>query len=219
MLDSTKLITAAIAIIGLAMAFVAGQAVEERSSKKENEQLIAQRLGAISAERDALRAQATTAVQQNKEASATVVALRDKMKKQSAMGLRDEADLRLYRKIANLDDTETRGLVIDEVTMSRNSETGNPTLNIRLIQTQGRNRIKGTVGASIKPDTGKRIKLVDPGDKNAPDFNLRFFQTVHIPVPKTTGVMDELEITVQHGSKTQKPVVRTFPWDKIKRLR
>ena len=210
---------AAIAIVGLALAFVTGQSVEESTQKKRNEQIMAEKLGAISGERDALRVETATAKQEYLEAKATVVALRDKMKGQSSMKAADEADLRLYRRIANLDETEQRGLFVDKVTMSKDFETDEVLLNVLLIQTQGRNRIKGSVGATILPDTGKHIKLVEAGTDKAPDFNLRFFQTVHIPVPKTKGVLDELEIQVKPSGKRHKPFTFRIPWADIERLR
>jgi len=219
MFDSTKAIAAAIAVIGLAMAFVAGQAVEESSAKQRNEQIMAEKLGVISAERDALRTQAATATQRHNEAKATVVALRDKIKVESSLNQQDEADLRLYRRIANLDDSETRGLFVDKVTMGKDFESGEIWLNVLLIQTQGRNRVRGTVGASILPDTGKPIKIVTATDSDAPEFNLRFFQTVQIAVPKTKGVLDELEINVKPTGKSHKPITRRVSWDKIERLR
>ena len=213
------MIMAALAAVALAMAFVAGQTVEESSAKKRNEAIMAEKLSALSGERDALRSETATAKQQHTEAKATVVALRDKLKSTTSMKAQDDADLRLYRRIANLDDSETRGLFVDEVTMSKNFETEEVSLNILLIQTQGRNRIRGSVGATILPDTGKPITIVQSEDSKAPDFNLRFFQTVHIPVPKTQGIMDELEIHVKPADKAHKAFVHRIPWAEIERLR
>ena len=213
------MIMAALAAVGLAMAFVAGQTVEESSSKERNEAIMAEKLSALSGESDALRAKTAAAEQNHIEAKATVVALRDKLKSTTSMNATDDADLRLYRRIANLADTETRGLFVDQVTMSKDFETDEVSLNILLIQTQGRNRIRGSVGATILPDTGKPIKIVQSHDKKAPEFNLRFFQTVNIPVPKTKGVMDELEIQVQPAAKAHKPFTYRIPWKEIERLR
>ncbi len=210
---------AALAAIGLAMAFVAGQTAEESSAKKRNEAIMADKLSALSTERNALLAETEAAKQAHIEAKATVVALRDKLKSTTTMKAADDADLRLYRRIANLDDTETRGLFVDEVTMSKDFESDDVSLNILLIQTQGRNRIRGSVGATILPDTGKPIKIIESSDERAPDFNLRFFQTVHIPVPKTKGVMDELEIHVKPTDKAHKPFIYRIPWKEIERLR
>ncbi|MEE9332831.1 MAG: DUF6776 family protein [Granulosicoccaceae bacterium] len=210
---------ATLAAIALAMSFVAGQSVEESSAKKRNEAIMAEKLSALSGERDALRLETATAKQAQIEAKATVVALRDKLKSTTSMKATDDADLRLYRRIANLDDTEARGLFVDAVTMSKNFETDEVSLNILLIQTEGRNRIRGSVGATILPDTGKPISIVDSGDEKAPDFNLRFFQTVHIPVPKTKGVMDELEIHVKPTEKSHKAFTHRIPWKEIERLR
>lgn len=219
MFDSSKIILAAIALIAVALSYMTGQTVGENAQKSANEQIMAEKLSFLTGERDSLRAETENYKREYAEAKATVTALRDKLKKQVTTRQTDEADLRLYRRIADMDDREQKGLHIDKVTMSKNFDTNEVALNIRLVQSKGRNRVSGSVGARLIPDAGKPIDLVSPESKDAPDFNLRFFQTVYVKLPKETGNVDEVEIRVIPKNKQHQPFTELIPWSEIERVR
>jgi len=218
-LDSTKVIMGATAVVALALTFLVGQSMGEGAAESRNEKLMAEKLGALTGERNQLKADATNYKREYEEAKATVVALREKMQGQAKTTAEDQADLRLFRRIAKLDDAQQRGLHVEKVSMSKNFETGEVALDVLLIQSKGRNRAMGSVGARIIPDAGKPIVLTDANAENAPDFNLRFFQNIHIPVPEFSGHADELEIVVKPVGKQHESFTELIPWADIERLR
>jgi hypothetical protein len=219
MFDSSKIILAAIALIAVLLSFMTGQTAGEKAQKQVNEQIMTEKLSALTSERDSLRAETQNYQREYTEAKATVTALRDKLKTQVTSRQTDEADLRLYRRIADMDDAEQKGLHIHKVTMSKNFDTNEVALNVRLVQSQGRNRVTGSVSARLIPDAGKPIKISGVDSQDAPEFNLRFFETVYLRLPQETGDVDEVEITVTPKNKQHEPFTELIPWAEIERVR
>lgn len=148
---------------------------------------------------------------------ATVRTLRDRLAAAERMKADDAAELALYRRIGA--ESARTGLGIDAVQV-REGASGR-SLDITLVQARGRDRVAGTLGVSIlsADEPAQRVELAPDSGDDALAFDLRFFETLSVPLGQTlaaSGITpDRLSISVQPASGKHPAFVDIRDWDTI----
>jgi len=149
-------------------------------------------------------------------ADASNVSLQKTLKQLQSESLEYKSTQRLYENIEGND--RSSGLGVDTVTRV-NDENGNPKeLHITVVQARGRNRVKGQVGVELvgeKAGAPWREVIADVAAKSALQFDLRFFQTLVVPIPESENHIDIVEIEVKPESKRHKSVSYATDWTSI----
>lgn len=156
-----------------------------------------------------LRTQRDVVEASNKELQAALKEIQaESLDKQSAQSL--------YENIENGD--TSRGLAVDTV-IKVNDENGTPSeLHITVVQARGRERVKGQIGVSLlgeKDGTNWREIIAEAGSDSAPRFDMRFFQTLVVPLPEHNILVDIVEIDVKPDGKRHKAISFEADWAAI----
>ena len=149
-------------------------------------------------------------------ADASNAALQESFKEIQAQSLEQKSQKRLYDRIEG---TEIgTGLNIDTITRVNNSDGETAELHITIVQARGRERVKGKMGVALlgeKDEGNWREVIVDVNSDDAPRFDLRFFQTLVVPVPENDILIDIVEIDVDPDGKRHKPFSYEMDWASI----
>jgi len=144
------------------------------------------------------------------------LSLQQTLKQLQAESLELESRQRLYENIEGKD--RSSGLGVDTVTRI-NDENGEPkALRITVVQARGRNRVKGQmVVALVGEKSGEpwREVLVDAAGKSTSRFDMRFYQTLVVPLPEHQNHIDIVEINIKPDDKLHKPVSFATQWSGI----
>lgn len=149
-------------------------------------------------------------------ADASNVSLQKSLKQLQAKSLEQESRQRLYENIEGND--RNSGLDVDTVTRV-NDENGEPqALHITVVQARGRNRVKGQIGVVLvgeKSGEPWREAIVDVADESAFRFDMRFYQTLIVPITQQENHIDIVEINIRPDDKRHKPVSFATQWSGI----
>jgi len=149
-------------------------------------------------------------------ADASNKSLQEKLEQLQSQSLEQKSTQRLYEKIEGRD-TST-GLDVDTITRV-NDASGNPVeLHITVVQARGRDRIKGQIGVALlgeKNESNWREVVVEVTDEDAPRFDMRFFQTLVVPLPDDDILIDIVEIDVQPDGNRHKSFRYEAEWSGI----
>jgi len=149
-------------------------------------------------------------------ADASNRSLQQTLQQLQAETLERESALRLYNSIEGKD--SSAGLGVDTITRV-NGQNGKPKeLHVTVVQARGRNRVKGQIGLALvgeKTGTPFREVIADTDSASALDFDMRFFQTVVVPLPKQENHIDIVEIDIKPDGKRHKSVTFSMDWSSI----
>lgn len=128
------------------------------------------------------------------------------------MAARQELDL--YQRIAS---TNVRtGLGVDSYEWNGGDD---PWLAITLVQARGRDRVRGSVGITLLRDRDgvtESMVISQPGDDSGIGFDLRFFETLRVPMAGVEEFQPEsLEIVVQPAGTRHKSFEEVVLWADI----
>jgi len=149
-------------------------------------------------------------------ADASNLSLQQSLKQLQAESLELESRQHLYENIEGQD--RSSGLGVDTVTRI-NDENGDPKeLHITVVQARGRNRVKGQmVVALVGEKSGEpwREVIVDATGESTSRFDMRFYQTLVVPLPEHENHIDIVEINIEPDDKLHKPVSYAAQWSGI----
>ena len=173
---------AALAAVVLVSGMVAAGAVgwhlgARQATKSLSAALSAPGIGAATSDS---QADTATLTRERDTALASIATLQDRLVEAERRQAVDAADLALYRRLG--EQATDSGLGIDTVVWHKGD--GAAVLDITLVQAKGRHRVSGTLGVSVPdgPEAGQdRVLVPDTGERAVP-FDLRFFQTLSVPV-------------------------------------
>lgn len=122
----------------------------------------------------------------------------------------------LYENIEGKD--RSSGLDVGAVTHV-NGENGKPNeLHITVVQARGRGRVKGQIGvALVGEQSGEpwRQVIMDKTGDSASKFDMRFYQTLTVPLPEQENHIDIVEIYIEPDGKRHKSVSYATSWSSI----
>jgi len=128
------------------------------------------------------------------------------------MAARQELDL--YQRIAS--NSARTGLAVDSYEWNGGDE---PWMGITLVQARGRDRVRGSVGIALlreRDGVTERLVISRPGDDSGIGFDLRFFETLRVPMPGVESFQPEsLEITVQPAGNLHEDFSELVLWADI----
>lgn len=156
-----------------------------------------------------LRTQRDIADASNRELQKSLKQLQDKVQDEAAA-------TSLYERIEGVD-TGT-GLAVDTVSKIEDENGTLTELHITLIQARGRERVSGEIGVALigeKNESNWREVIVQVDSDKAPRFDMRFFQTLVVPVPSNDILIDIVEIDVKPRGKRHKPFKHEVIWSGI----
>jgi len=181
---------------------IAAELLEQQTNLADIEQQYQEQVEQLRAQRDI--------------ADASSSSLQKTLKQMQAESLEREAKLRLYDKIEGKD--HSTGLGVDTVTRV-NDENGNAKeLHITVVQARGRHRVKGQIGVALvgeKADAPWREVIADVANDSALGFDMRFFQTLVVPVPALENHADIVEIDIKPDGKRHKSENIALDWSGI----
>lgn len=156
-------------------------------------------------------------VRERDAARTSLSVMRDRLAEAEQRRADDAAELALYRRLG--DRATGSGLGIEAVEWRH--EAGRDLLDIVLVQAKGRRRVSGTVGIALLDESADPplIEIAPEEGEAAPRFDLRFFQTVSVPVdpliatPDTTG--GKLSISVVPNGVRHPAFVDIRDWGSI----
>lgn len=172
-------------------------------------------------QQEELRIQLDSLRNERDVARETVRALRDSLDNSGRLALEDAAELQLYRRIAGAEGKA--GLRVDDVQIvAGETDTDADALHITLAQVRGRDRVAGKLEAAVvgeRDGVGQRVPITPAvGSAAAITFDLRFFETLVIPLPAgKPASVDLLEIDVWPRQAAHKPFQHVVAWGEILR--
>jgi len=149
-------------------------------------------------------------------ADATNRSLQESLKQMEAQSLDKESAERLYERIEGVD--VNTGLGVDTVSKVNDAEGNLSELHITVVQARGRDRVKGRIGLSLLGEhqgSNWREVIFDAEDDEAPRFDMRFFQTLVVPVTVEDILIDIVEIDIVPSGKRHKPFRYEQDWSSI----
>ncbi len=199
----------AIVVSGLLGFFIGSSGLQNGADSKSTNQLQAmqqkheQELAQMRAQRDL--------------ASTTSANLQLALKDLQTESLKHESTARLYQRIEGIE--AASGLSVDTLTTSLNSDGVTNELNVTLIQARGRNRVNGKVGITLvgeKDGSEWRETIADVAGNSALSFDLRFFETLSVPLPEglanSDTHVDYVVIDVKPRGRPHKPFKTEKDW-------
>lgn len=153
----------------------------------------------------------TTLRTQRDVADASNEALQKSLKQFQTQSLDDKSAQRLYERIEGSD--VSTGLGVDTITKVNDADGTPSELHITIVQARGRDRVKGKLGVALlgEKDGGNWREVVfEATSSDAPRFDMRFFQTLVVPLPDIDILIDIVEIDVNPDGKRHK----AFSYDK-----
>lgn len=193
-------------------------------SKNERESIAAELLQnetEWAAAEEQYQAQVSQLRTQRDVADASNKSLQKTVKRLQARSLERESALRLYDNIEGKD--RNSGLGVDTVSLVK-AENGQPKeLHVTVVQARGRDRVKGQIGLALvgeKAGAEWREVIADVAGDSALGFDMRFYQTVVVPLPADENLIDEnhidiVEIDVKPTDKRHKSVSYAMDWSGI----
>jgi len=171
------------------------------------------KLAAVEQQNQAQLAQLRT---QRDIADASNLSLQKSLKQLQTKSLEQESRQRLYENIEGND--RNSGLDVDTITRV-NDENGEPQeLHITVVQARGRNRVKGQIGVALvgeKSGEPWREVIVDAADDSALQFDMRFYQTLIVPLIQQENHIDIVEINIEPLGERHKSVHYVTQWSGI----
>lgn len=158
----------------------------------------------------------TTLRTQRDVADASNHALQESLKQFQTQSLERKSAQRLYERIEGSD--VSTGLGIDTVTRVNGANGAPGELHITVVQARGRERVKGKIGVALlgeKDGSNWREVIVEASSTSAPRFDMRFFQTLVVPLPDQDILIDIVEIDVDPDGKRHKAFSYEKEWAAI----
>jgi len=149
-------------------------------------------------------------------ADASNLSLQKTLKQLQAKSLERKSAQRLYDKIEGKD--HSSGLGVDTVTRVTGENGNSEELHITVVQARGRNRVKGQIGVALigeKAGEPWHEELVDVDSDSAVQFDMRFYQTLVVPLPEHKNHIDIVEINIEPDGKQHKSVSYAMDWSGI----
>jgi len=206
----------ALAIVAVIVAALAGShfgAQRERGLLEDEQGLQKDQLAAIAQQ---YKAEVATLRIQRDVADNSIQALQNSLQQLQTEVLEQKSAQRLYEKIEGIDTSS--GLAVDTITRVNNADGKPIELHVTLVQARGRNRVKGQIGVALvgeKNASNWREVIVAVDDKSAPRFDMRFFQTIVVPIPVEDILIDFVEIDVKPSGKRHKAFSYEADWSSI----
>ncbi len=206
----------ALAVVAAIAAFLLGSHLGARGERDQLATELASHKDSLNAIEQDYQAQVTQLRTQRDIADASNQSLQEKLKQLQSQSLEQKSAQTLYDKIEGTNTSS--GLGVDTITRVNNDEGDVVELHVTVVQARGRNRVKGRIGLALvgeKNDSNWREVIVQADAKSAPRFDMRFFQTVVVPIPEEDIHIDFVEISVKPDGKTHKPFTSEVDWSSI----
>lgn len=149
-------------------------------------------------------------------ADASNRSLQDSLKQFQAQALDEQSAQHLYQRIEG--DGFSSGLAIDTIAKVTDDQGVVTELHVTVVQARGRDRVKGRVGVALlgeKNNSNWREVIVDANSDSAPRFDMRFFQTLVVPIEADDILIDIVEIDVVPSGKRHKAFTFEQAWSGI----
>ena len=218
MLPSARTLTIVLVVVLSLLAGALGyRFANERGEKRLAEVSAAMREGHQAELRNLTRLQSADSIEAGLERDASQVALnllQARLDEVQAENMAARQELDLYQRIAS---TSVRtGLGVDSYEWNGGDD---PWLAITLVQARGRNRVRGTVGITLlreRDGVTERKVISQPGNDSGIEFDLRFFETLRVPMLGVEEFQPEsLEIVVQPVGAQHKSFSDVVLWADI----
>jgi len=193
-------------VVVLALAFLLGHISGAWRERNQLHTGLGEHQSQIQSLDEKYRAEIDTLKAQRDVADASNRALQTTLKELEEQALDAQSAERLYQRIEG-EDVST-GLAIDTVSKVTDADGSVTELHITVVQARGRDRVSGRIGVALlgeKNDANWREIVVDASSDSAPRFDLRFFQTLVVPVEPDDILIDIVEIDVVPRGKRHKP--------------
>ena len=205
-----------LAIVAVVVSWVVGShlgAVAERDSVVAD---LAAREAQLNSALTSYQSQIAQLRTQRDVANASSKSLQESLLQSQAALLELKSTQRLYEKIEGTN--VSSGLGVDTITVVKNDQGKPAELHITVVQARGRNRVKGRIGVALlgeKNGENWREVIVAATSDSAPRFDMRFFQTIVVPVDAGNALIELVEIDVNPDGKTHKPFSYELEWSII----
>ena len=215
-LPSMKMMARLLAVIAVIVAAIVGNhfgATRERLMLAEE---LAERENNLPPLEEQVQQEMAELRTQRDLADSTNLALQDKLKEVQAELLDQKSKMRLYENIEGSD--ISTGLGVDTVTKVLDENGQLTELLITVVQARGRDRVQGRIGVMLigkRDDINWREIIVEVEAEDAPRFDMRFFQTLVVPIPDNDVLIESVEINVESDGKKHKPVSYKASWSSI----
>ncbi len=149
-------------------------------------------------------------------ADASNRSLQKTLKQLQAKSLEQKSTQRLYENIEGKD--RSSGLGVDTITRVNDENGVAEELHITVVQARGRNRVKGRMGVALigeKSGEPWREEIADAAGDSAARFDMRFYETLVVPLPKYKNHIDIVEISIEPDDKQHKAVNYSTQWSGI----
>lgn len=149
-------------------------------------------------------------------ADASNRSLQKTLKQLQAKSLEQKSTQRLYENIEGKD--RSSGLSVDTITRVNDENGVAEELHITVVQARGRNRVKGRMGVALigeKSGEPWREEIADAAGDSAARFDMRFYETLVVPLPKYKNHIDIVEINIEPDDKQHKAVNYSTQWSGI----
>ncbi len=149
-------------------------------------------------------------------ADASNRSLQKTLKQLQAKSLEQKSTQRLYENIEGKD--RSSGLGVDTITRVNDENGVAEELHITVVQARGRNRVKGRMGVALigeKSGEPWREEIADAAGDSAARFDMRFYETLVVPLPKYKNHIDIVEINIEPDDKQHKAVNYSTQWSGI----
>ena len=207
----------ALVVLGVALAWQLGHRRGVEDGARAMSRSIAARdeaSAAIAVERrERHEAELAALARERDIARATIETLSEELESRGELAAEERAELELYRRIGG--EESSSGLAIDAI----ERRAGPPaTLAVTLVQARGRERVAGRVEVDPAGRDGSAVAGADGGPAWSADFDLRFFETLEIPLERLGEPFPEaivVSVTPDEGGR-HKPFRRLFGRETIR---
>ena len=205
-----------LALLAVVVAGVAGMQIGAQTERSRFADNLSMRQSSLLALEEKYRAELAQLRTQRDVADRSNQALQETLEQLQVESLEQKSAKQLYEKIEGLD--QSTGLGVDTITRVNDTNGNVVELHITVVQSRGRNRVKGRIGVALageKEDSNWREVIVDATSDTAPRFDMRFFQTLVVPIPENDILIDFVEIDVNPDGKEHKFFSLEADWGSI----
>jgi len=206
-----RMLIGAATVVAVVLAWSLGHKLGVEQERSVQDQVLIAERDAWLEQRTSLETQVGELQVERDVGKETITALRDAMHKQQRLSTSDANELQLFRRIAGAE---------GKARINASEDGSVAVLRITLIQSRGRDRVAGSLGVTLvgrRAGASHREVIASADNRQAPSFDMRFFQTVSVPTFLDEEFeIDRVEIAVKPRGVAYKPFQTVLPWGEIR---